>query len=436
MDDQEDQRVTMVSTWSSGSPFTSDMPTFSGSLGGFTFIDFLPECSSRGGIFTSPEYENFRTLVDRANNWLRSNPKCQVKTCESIEFTARGNNVNSEKMVFVQYGETSTRYIRGLRLWLSETPGEEENKGQQIGYFNLIPEQIKSGGFFTTPTFESLNDLLSRFNNMLHTNPIPGRILTIESQEMKMSSFKDIDPDKSTWVAYGSRHNHFLFFIRVFYEISDGIPEEIGIVDFPPDPITSGGVFTMPKYELFSNVVQKASNWCAVQQGIRICNIQSLEMKINRGLDVDTHKMSYMESGNLRTYYLRILRVAFTKPRMYNGELFPVQYLTCKTFSPPPLTRGILVPEFETLQQTKTRVQAWVKATGVQVISAETTAIRMYTGGEAKLGAEASFTYNVAEKSEYFIFIIRLYINGYYSEPPPDMLPPIPEVEQNCCIVS
>lgn len=54
-------------------------------------------------------------------------------------------------------------------------------------------------------------------------------------------------------------------------------------MDFTPDMLSNGGIFTQPKYEIFSNVVNKASNWCISQQGIRILNAQSFEMKIKKG---------------------------------------------------------------------------------------------------------------------------------------------------------
>lgn len=73
-------------------------------------------------------------------------------------------------------------------------------------------------------------------------------------------------------------------------------------------------------------------------------------------------------------------------------------------------------------------------ALGADVINAETSALRLRTGGERKHGPEASFTYNTAESSEYFIFIVRLYLNGIFKEPPAEMLPPLPELQkQDCC---
>lgn len=42
------------------------------------------------------------------------------------------------------------------------------------------------------------------------------------------------------------------------------------------------------------------------------------------------------------------------------------------------------------------------------------------------------------DTNEYWMFGIRLYLNGVYQEPPPEMLPAPPEVlhETSCCQVS
>ncbi|GIY05380.1 uncharacterized protein CEXT_354161 [Caerostris extrusa] len=191
----------------------------------FTFIDFLPECRDPGGIFSNPEFETFRTLIDRANNWLRVNPKWEIITCESIEFKAKRDDVNSEKMVYLEYGETSTSYIRGLRLWITGGGNEKE---KQIGYINIIPEQENDGGIFSSPAFETLDEVVSRFNKMIQTRPIPG------------------------------------------------------ITDFTPDTVTRGGVFSLPQYELFSSVVEKASDWCARQAGIRFVMFSHWKLRLKQ----------------------------------------------------------------------------------------------------------------------------------------------------------
>ncbi|CAL1298528.1 unnamed protein product [Larinioides sclopetarius] len=405
-------------------------------------MDFLPECRDPGGIFSQPQFANFRTLIDRANDWLRTNRRWKVITCESVEFKAKGDNVSYDKMVYLEYGEHTTTYVRGLRLWVGEKETDFDI-AQQIGYLNLVPNEIGGGGgIFSSPDYECLDDVVSKYNREVRTRPLPGRIITIESQEIKLKHSLEVDPDRSHWVERGSGPKRFIFVLRIFFEISDGVPEEIGIMDFVPNCISSGGVFSFPKYEPFSNVIDQASIWSTRQQGIRICNIQSIELKFKREEGaVNPQKMNYLEHGNRLTCYVRILRLAYTKIRdSSNKSLYPdmnISRLTCRTFVPVQLTNSIFVPEFESLHATKERVTAWVKATGAKVISAETAALRMYTGGEERHGTEATFTYNRAERSEYWIFVIRIYINGAPQEPPKEMLPPVPEIEdQGCCIMS
>ncbi|CAL1298532.1 unnamed protein product, partial [Larinioides sclopetarius] len=350
-------------------------------------VYFLPECRDPGGIFSQPQFANFRTLIDRANDWLRTNRRWKVITCESVEFKAKGDNVSYDKMVYLEYGEHTTTYVRGLRLWVGEKETDFDI-AQQIGYLNLVPNEIGGGGgIFSSPDYECLDDVVSKYNREVRTRPLPGRIITIESQEIKLKHSLEVDPDRSHWVERGSGPKRFIFVLRIFFEISDGVPEEI-------------------------------------EEGA-----------------VNPQKMNYLEHGNRLTCYVRILRLAYTKIRdSSNKSLYPdmnISRLTCRTFVPVQLTNSIFVPEFESLHATKERVTAWVKATGAKVISAETAALRMYTGGEERHGTEATFTYNRAERSEYWIFVIRIYINGAPQEPPKEMLPPVPEIEdQGCCIMS
>ena len=85
------------------------------------------------------------------------------------------------------------------------------------------------GGVFTEPVFESFAQTVTKLNLNLKRQPLPGHIITVETQDMKFSSWKqDCDPDKSSWLEYGKGTTYFLNVIRVFYEV--GIPgyEEIG----------------------------------------------------------------------------------------------------------------------------------------------------------------------------------------------------------------
>ncbi|XP_076312878.1 uncharacterized protein LOC143226172 isoform X2 [Tachypleus tridentatus] len=335
--------------------------------GGVTFVDFIPRCTEGASIFSFPKFEPFRSVVDRANQWLHSQLPWEAKTCESVEFkTSVGQMIYHEKMIYRERGDNRTWYIRGLRLWIIPRV-DPSRPPQQIGYLNLVPEVTGTSGFWGFPTFETLNSLLARFNSSLRSNPLPGRVLTVESKEMKIPNFSSFDPDRSFWSEHGDRQRHFLFNIRIFYEKGPPTSEEIGVADFVPAILSEGGIFTLPTFEQFSSVISKASQWCAQQEGIRFCNVQSVEIKMKRGGSqaFDTQRTSYTEHAGKTTSYLRILRVTYAKAYFDSGILStPSLQLTCKTFLPVQLTSGILMPKFEGLTQTRSRMEAWLKATG------------------------------------------------------------------------
>lgn len=407
------------------------------SLGGnLTFVDFIPQLID-SGIF-NPKYEPFGVLIDQANAWLMSNPTFEVKTCESIEFKSQGRMPMVEKMTYLEYGQHPTRYIRALRLWLVPR-NDLRHPAQKLGYRNLVPHPKESSSLLGGPEhFETLSDVLERFNKSASSNP-PGRILSIESQEMELPSWSNFDPDRSSWTEHGRCATHYLFVVRIFFECGAPAGEEIGIADFIPVMLANGGLFSIPQFEPFSNVIARASQWCEQQRFLRFCNAQSLEIKMKGGAVVDPQRMSYTEHGGRATYYVRVLRLTYTKPPdsiiTEATVSTPILHLTCKTFIPYQLSTSMFVPEFESLTQTKDRMKIWVQLTGARVLSAETVAMRLLTGGETRSGIEASFTYNPANMNEYWIYVIRLYLDGYYKEPEPHLLPPPPPVVTKGCAI-
>lgn len=401
------------------------------SLGGsLTFKDFIPGIIEQG--FISSNYEPFGVLVDRANIWLRENPMYEVKTCESVEFKSSQGIPSIEKMTYLEYGERRTVYMRGLRLWLVIRNEFERRPSQKIGYYNLVPNIIESS-LIGSDTYEKLDQLVERFNRSI-SRIIHGRIISVESQEMKISRM-GFDPDRSKWTVDGDYATKFLFVIRIFFEYGEPTEEQIGIADFIPRALTEGGFLSYPEYEPFSNVVNQASQWCAAQRCIRYCNAQSLELKMKHGYSIDSKRMSYTEHGGRNTYYVRILRVAYVKC-VETTAIPPPLHLTCKTIIPYQTVSGIYSSQYESLSQVKLRLQKWIELTGARILSVETAAMRLRTGGEAIHGVEASFTYNRSERNEYWIFVFRLYLDGYYRDPPPGLLPAPPNITvDDCCII-
>ena len=47
---------------------------------------------------------------------------------------------------------------------------------QQLGYLNVIPACIESGGFFSNPKFDTFGDTIGKVNQMFRQQPLPGEI--------------------------------------------------------------------------------------------------------------------------------------------------------------------------------------------------------------------------------------------------------------------
>ncbi|CAG0898365.1 unnamed protein product [Darwinula stevensoni] len=449
-----------------------------------TYVDFIPECLEEGGLFSTSVYQPFSVLMARGNEWLARNADWEAVTCESLELKT-SDQVRTERMIYCEHGERRTAYVRCLRLWLRRRNNLDEPP-QQLGYVNCVPEVVEQKTF-GSPKFLPLSGMIVKVNEMFRANPLPGKIITIETQEMKVDSYSgDLDPDRSYWEERGDAQKLFVFVIRIFFQTGFSRHEtverqEIGIVDFSPTCENPGGFFSHPTYESFSSMVRRMSVWCQGQSNIRITNIQSVEYKlkhdqldtqrtwytehggVNTGIrpnrrnpsieyklkhgQLDTQRTWYTEHGDVKTYYVRILRVAFVPTEEIH---LPPYTLTCRTFLPIQLERGGMfkAPEYESMSQTRDRVAAWMELVGATLISAETSAIRLNTGGERKMGPEATYTFNETTQrhqgntthrhsvTERWIYVIRLYLDGEYEEPPAELLPPIPEIkEEDSCII-
>lgn len=101
-----------------------------------------------------------------------------------------------------------------------------------------------------------------------------GKIITVETQEMKAFAVDSFKPDKSCWHEHDGP-KHFIIVMRVFYEkhidtMNYHEREKIGIADFKPTMLDNGKGYGKPKFEPFSNVIQAASHWCSQQRYVLI----------------------------------------------------------------------------------------------------------------------------------------------------------------------
>ena len=69
---------------------------------------------------------------------------------------------------------------RCLRLWVRRR-NSLDDPPQQIGYVNCVPEVVEQKTF-KGPKFLPLNRMVDKMNEVFRANPLPGKIITIETQ--------------------------------------------------------------------------------------------------------------------------------------------------------------------------------------------------------------------------------------------------------------
>ncbi|XP_066293714.1 uncharacterized protein [Branchiostoma lanceolatum] len=403
-----------------GSPSSQPPPPYPGPPGlGDHFklkhMDFMPVCLDEGGFLSHPKYDRFDGCIELANQWLLENPEVDVKSCESLEVRA---------------------------------------KGSKIGYLNVVPGSTNTGGVFQFPDFEPFGQTINRLNGLLKETPIPGRILNLETRDMKYHgtwTHQGVDPDRSCWTQSGETTTMYLFVIRVFYLLGPPVPEEIGVADFVPEMISPPqGIFSNPQFENFSSVMTKARSWAESHlRTVRLINIQSFDVKVHRSkftgaVTIDSQRASHIEHGKHTTAFIRIIRLVYGRLRGSLDLPPPLpMVLSVKTFVPAIICRGGSwgIPQYESLRDTIKRAQVWLSLTGVNIVSAETISIRMHYGRISDEGAETTLTYHRTDHGSYFLTAFRIYIDGVYEEPSPDLLPPPPDESEfsmddfGCCNV-
>lgn len=156
----------------------------------FTFVDFCPKLitSSSSSPFSSTsgcrkrtssllghryELETFSDLFERINQWLKVNIDWRVISMETLVFdcTSQFNQLKSSI-----HSQHLPRNMRGLRLFLG--PSKSRFSGaQKIGCINVVPRKV--AGNYLHPQeeplqYETLDQILSRLNELLLTRPIEG----------------------------------------------------------------------------------------------------------------------------------------------------------------------------------------------------------------------------------------------------------------------
>lgn len=171
----------------------SDDEVIRNHFGTFTFVDFCPKIFKAKSINSSGsqcfdtktngqtsefevtqtptqkyELETFSDIFERINVWLKLNKDWKVVSIETLIFDCRtqfnrlGSSIHSVHL---------PQNTRGLRLYLS--PAKSRFSGpQKIGCINVVPRKLATTG--ENFSYENLDQILKRLNELLLTRPIEG----------------------------------------------------------------------------------------------------------------------------------------------------------------------------------------------------------------------------------------------------------------------
>ena len=68
---------------------------------------------------------------------------------------------------------------RPFRLWIVPKDSSDPQVPQQIGYYNVVPACVSTGGVFSMPEFEPFNMTIEKVNEMFRQNPLQGMLMGV-----------------------------------------------------------------------------------------------------------------------------------------------------------------------------------------------------------------------------------------------------------------
>ncbi|ELU18788.1 hypothetical protein CAPTEDRAFT_229337 [Capitella teleta] len=383
------------------------------------YMDFVPRLVKKK-LLKEDEYETFSVLIQRANNWLEEHDGLQLVSCETITWTSvTKKEIFSDSTHFTKTNRSydATYIFRGLRLWyfMDVVPSPEHQKG------NMPVIQCQT---FTARPSERFDQLVIRVNEQLHSNRLPGQILSVETIRITCltDNSRAVNPELCCWKEKAEK-KQIVFALRMYSTLAPVEScETIGFQDFVP--VKNQRNKDNKGYELFSELMERGARWIVRQQGVRFTNMQTLPVKIKKKGPFEERCVFTEHQGEEPTNYLSILRVFFVVQDAGGAASanFSAARLTYRTFVPAQVnTATASTPlEFEDTRTLMDRINQWLQITGACLFSMETVPSRLTTGGLQLLGPEATFQPHGSGRGliEKWLYNIRIYLDGDYVEPP------------------
>lgn len=382
-------------------------------------MDFIPRII-RKRLIGKNEYETFSSLVDRANSWLDEHSDVQLISCETLTwFGVSHKDIFSDSSSFRKV--PSTTFMRGLRFWYMTNVIPSPNRGVRNS------QVVQCQTFAARPT-ETFTVLMTRVNEHLSTAAAVGRILTVETVRMNLVD-GSIRTEDTFWKEDIGDTKQVSFAFRIFTILSSmqGY-EAIGYQDFVPSRTNRNK--DNKGFELYADLMDRATRWIARQQGVRFTNVQTIGVKIKKNVTSE-ERCTFTEHGQRATNFLNVIRAYFVI--QHGGGGAPAApsadtRLTYRTFSPFQIATdrtGVAssnVPaKYEDMRGLLERINHWLQLTGAKLFSIETLPVRVPSDKfSPTLGPEATFLNNREDgaPSGRFLFHIRIYLTGDYTEPP------------------
>ncbi|GFN88347.1 hypothetical protein PoB_001485300 [Plakobranchus ocellatus] len=410
-----------------------------------TYIDFIPQCLGSTIEGKEPDFAEFSTVVEQANQWLASMPQFIAIRCETIS-TKLGKDYNLDNDATLTHCSSNGRnvYLRVLRLWV--TPRAENAplaSPQQISYITVLPDHPngdlstflsslaggatnRTVGDLALPTFDNMQETVDKLNKHLQAKPLPGKILCIETLSFKCQESNTSDKLKteaSVWSEGGANARVFLQGLRVFYVVGQPAYETIGIHDEEPDMMQSvEGMGLRLKFATFDQTVTKAAAWLKKEKGIRVVSVQSVNVKLDRKFGtgpwiLDSNAAAFTENQSLiEKRYAKVLRISYVREQKL--EMASAVSLTSRLFIP----HRIEGKTFESFSKTVLRVIKWLNATNAPVFACETVKYHVSADSTGQGFNDDRMDFQVnSNLGQYYITCIRLFFPCAYQEPPPEV---------------
>ncbi|GFR75250.1 hypothetical protein ElyMa_000450800 [Elysia marginata] len=354
-----------------------------------TYIDFIPQCLGSAIEGKEPDFAEFSTVVEQANQWLASMPQFLAIRCETIS-TKLGKDFGLDNDSSLSHSSSNGRnvYLRVLRLWVTPRPETSApSSPQQISYISVLPDHPngdlstflsslaggaanRTVGDLAMPTFDNMQQTVEKLNKHLQAKPLPGKILCVETLSFKCQETNTADKlntEATVWSEGGANARVFLQGLRVFYLVGQPAYETLGIHDEEPDMMQSKeGMGLRLRFATFDQTVTRAAAWLKKEQGMRVVSIQSLNVKLERKFGtgpwiLDANAAAYTENQSLiEKRYAKVLRIVYVREqKLESPSPYSTVTLTSRLFIP----QRIEGKTFESFSKTVLRVIKWLNAT-------------------------------------------------------------------------